>query len=88
MQSRGMGAELHSLVTQELLPYFSDGAARVKSGTLAQAEHWPRMRITPKLPAVLERMMKALVYHGRGDIRCDTVPDPKIEEVFHDSLER
>jgi threonine dehydrogenase-like Zn-dependent dehydrogenase len=25
-------------------------------------------------------MMKALVYHGRGDIRCDTVPDPKIEE--------
>ncbi len=24
--------------------------------------------------------MKALVYHGRGDIRCDTVPDPKIED--------
>jgi len=24
--------------------------------------------------------MKALVYHGRGDIRCDSVPDPKIEE--------
>jgi threonine dehydrogenase-like Zn-dependent dehydrogenase len=23
--------------------------------------------------------MKALVYHGRGDIRCDAVPDPKIE---------
>jgi threonine dehydrogenase-like Zn-dependent dehydrogenase len=22
--------------------------------------------------------MKALVYHGRGDIRCDTVPDPHI----------
>jgi len=24
--------------------------------------------------------MKALVYHGRGDIRCDQVPDPKIED--------
>jgi len=24
--------------------------------------------------------MKALVYHGRGDIRCDEVPDPKIED--------
>jgi threonine dehydrogenase-like Zn-dependent dehydrogenase len=24
--------------------------------------------------------MKALVYHGRGDVRCDTVPDPVIEE--------
>ena len=22
--------------------------------------------------------MKALVYHGKGDMRCDTVPDPKI----------
>lgn len=29
--------------------------------------------------AALEIHMKALVYHGRGDIRCDTVPDPKIE---------
>lgn len=25
--------------------------------------------------------MKALAYHGRGDVRCDTVPDPKIEDV-------
>jgi threonine dehydrogenase-like Zn-dependent dehydrogenase len=24
--------------------------------------------------------MKALTWHGRGDIRCDTVPDPKIQE--------
>ena len=24
--------------------------------------------------------MKALVYHGRGDIRCDEVSDPKIED--------
>jgi threonine dehydrogenase-like Zn-dependent dehydrogenase len=23
--------------------------------------------------------MRALVWHGRGDVRCDTVPDPKIE---------
>ncbi len=23
--------------------------------------------------------MKALVWHGKGDMRCDTVPDPKIE---------
>ena len=23
--------------------------------------------------------MKALAWHGKGDIRCDTVPDPKIE---------
>src|SRR5688500_9111090 len=24
--------------------------------------------------------MRALVWHGKEDIRCDTVPDPKIEE--------
>lgn len=24
--------------------------------------------------------MKALVYHGRGDVRCETVPDPRIED--------
>ncbi len=24
--------------------------------------------------------MKALVYHGRGDVRCEAVPDPKIED--------
>ncbi len=24
--------------------------------------------------------MKALVWHGKGDIRCDNVPDPSIEE--------
>ena len=24
--------------------------------------------------------MKALVYHGREDVRCDTVPDPIIED--------
>jgi threonine dehydrogenase-like Zn-dependent dehydrogenase len=24
--------------------------------------------------------MKALAWHGKGDIRCDTVPDPKIQE--------
>jgi len=24
--------------------------------------------------------MRALVWHGKGDIRCDTVPDPKIEQ--------
>ena len=23
--------------------------------------------------------MRALRYHGKGDVRCDTVPDPKIE---------
>nr|CUT16832.1 Threonine dehydrogenase and related Zndependent dehydrogenases CDS [Bradyrhizobium sp.] len=23
--------------------------------------------------------MKALTWHGKGDIRCETVPDPKIE---------
>src|SRR5437868_579787 len=27
-----------------------------------------------------ETHMKALVWHGKGDVRCDTVPDPKIEE--------
>ena len=25
--------------------------------------------------------MKALVWHGTADIRCDTVPDPKIEDA-------
>src|SRR5436189_16937 len=24
--------------------------------------------------------MKALCWHGKGDVRCDTVPDPKIQE--------
>ncbi len=24
--------------------------------------------------------MKALVWHGKGDVRCETVPDPKIED--------
>ena len=24
--------------------------------------------------------MKALVWHGTADVRCDTVPDPRIEE--------
>ena len=24
--------------------------------------------------------MKALCWHGHGDVRCDTVPDPKIQE--------
>ena len=23
--------------------------------------------------------MRALTFHGKGDIRCETVPDPKIE---------
>ena len=23
--------------------------------------------------------MRALCWHGKGDVRCDTVPDPKIE---------
>ena len=25
--------------------------------------------------------MKALVWHGKGDIRCDSVADPKIEDT-------
>lgn len=25
--------------------------------------------------------MRALVWHGKGDVRCDTVPDPKIEDA-------
>jgi threonine dehydrogenase-like Zn-dependent dehydrogenase len=24
--------------------------------------------------------MRALVWHGKGDVRCDTVPDPIIED--------
>src|ERR1700760_2136876 len=24
--------------------------------------------------------MRALVWHGKGDVRCDTVPDPVIED--------
>src|ERR671928_250754 len=27
----------------------------------------------------MEEPMRALCWHGKGDIRCDTVPDPKIE---------
>ena len=29
-----------------------------------------------------EESMKAIVWHGKGDVRCDTVPDPKIEDLF------
>jgi threonine dehydrogenase-like Zn-dependent dehydrogenase len=29
--------------------------------------------------------MKALAWHGKGDIRCDTVPDPRIEHP-HDAI--
>ncbi|XEN33931.1 threonine dehydrogenase-like Zn-dependent dehydrogenase (plasmid) [Ensifer sp. WSM1721] len=24
--------------------------------------------------------MRALTWHGKGDIRCESVPDPKIED--------
>ena len=24
--------------------------------------------------------MQAIVWHGKGDVRCDNVPDPKIED--------
>src|SRR3954471_12549763 len=27
-----------------------------------------------------DRMMRALTWHGKNDIRCDTVPDPKVEQ--------
>src|ERR1700712_1786736 len=27
-----------------------------------------------------DETMKALAWHGKGDIRCDTVPDPKIQD--------
>ena len=26
-----------------------------------------------------EEQIKALTWHGKGDMRCETVPDPKIE---------
>jgi threonine dehydrogenase-like Zn-dependent dehydrogenase len=28
----------------------------------------------------LEISMKALTWHGKNDIRCETVPDPKIQD--------
>jgi threonine dehydrogenase-like Zn-dependent dehydrogenase len=28
---------------------------------------------------IAERQVKALAWHGKGDIRCESVPDPKIE---------
>lgn len=28
----------------------------------------------------MERSVKALAWHGKGDIRCESVPDPKIED--------
>jgi len=32
--------------------------------------------------------MRALCWHGKGDIRCDTVPDPSIEDTsLKDGLE-
>jgi hypothetical protein len=35
--------------------------------------------LTCRIANIGERHMKALAWHGKGDIRCDEVPDPKIE---------
>jgi len=34
----------------------------------------------PRRPPQLGTTMKALCWHGKADVRCETVPDPKIEE--------
>lgn len=31
--------------------------------------------------------MKALTWHGKGDIRCDSVPDPKIQDGRNAAIE-
>src|ERR1700736_4372805 len=36
-------------------------------------------RIIPMQCNAGEQQVKALAWHGKGDIRCDDVPDPKIE---------
>jgi hypothetical protein len=48
------------------------GLLRVKEVTNADRDRAP-------LSWNLETMMKALCWHGKGDIRCDNVPDPEIE---------
>ena len=48
---------------------------------MLSVEHSCTAWITPESVRLApEFVMKALVYHGRGDIRCDEVPDPKIED--------
>ena len=38
-----------------------------------------RRSLTVEARGTSEDRMKALAYNGKGDMRCDTVPDPKIE---------
>src|ERR1044071_5863972 len=38
-----------------------------------------RARGQPRVPHKGKASVKALVWHGKSDIRCEAVPDPKIE---------
>src|SRR5207302_3218919 len=43
--------------------------------------HSPRNAPRPPLFDLgTENVMKALCWHGTGDVRCETVPDPRIED--------
>ena len=39
-----------------------------------------RKKRAPLAPALGNRTMKALCWHGKGDMRYETVPDPKIQD--------
>jgi hypothetical protein len=36
--------------------------------------------VAPLAALILEDIVKALTWHGKHDIRCESVPDPQIEE--------
>ena len=44
------------------------------------AQDHTRSTPTVQTPPPRGDSMKALCWHGKGDVRCDTVPDPKIED--------
>src|SRR4051812_41321155 len=55
-----------------------------QSGLLRSFLLSPRKSVLKEQPRPIELTrslsMRALCWHGKGDIRCDSVPDPKIED--------
>jgi threonine dehydrogenase-like Zn-dependent dehydrogenase len=63
----------------------TDPSAAIVDLTIHYSDHrrcraFTSGRIAVDMPNHWEIRMRALVWHGRGDIRCDTVPDPAIED--------
>ena len=66
---RGFGTKRCSRGSKEIEEVALDAVGRICLSTGS---------LTPKIWGTL---MKALCWHGKNDIRCDSVPDPKIEDA-------